>query len=205
MAISPQNNLIHAENTPPIGLDGRGLPGFEYPEIRLWCLFWQSVKWGGPSMGVMSENDIQRTRTTTLTSPKRPSEGRAWQGRQIPMCARGWCNFYLGLIGVGSSTEPCRNAWSLHPPHHQKAPNVCAFVYKRRIHLLYTNASSFLMSCIFLVVCPTRMRGLYASQACEKASRVPLEKMVRLHAHWAYHGVCKICGASSGASATNWL
>ena len=47
MAISPQNNLIHAENTPHIGLDGRGL-GFEHPEIRLWCLFWQSVKWGAP-------------------------------------------------------------------------------------------------------------------------------------------------------------
>ena len=47
MAISPKKKLIHAENTPPIGLDGRGL-GFEHPEIRLWCLFWQSVKWGGP-------------------------------------------------------------------------------------------------------------------------------------------------------------
>ena len=108
MAFSPQNNFTRAENTPPIGLDGRGL-GFEHPEIRLWCLFWQSVKWGAPSMWVMSENDIQRIRTT-LTSPKHPSERGPCNWRQIPMCARGLYNFYLGLIGAGSSTVRCRNA-----------------------------------------------------------------------------------------------
>ena len=45
--VTAKPDLDNAENTPHIGLDGRGL-GFEHPEIRLWCLFWQSVKWGGP-------------------------------------------------------------------------------------------------------------------------------------------------------------
>ena len=71
MAISPQNNLIHAENTPHIGLDGRGL-GFEHPENTFMVLV-LAVSEVGSAVWVMSENDIQRTRTT-LTSPKHPSE-----------------------------------------------------------------------------------------------------------------------------------
>jgi len=63
----------------------------------------------GRAMWVMSENDIQRTRTS-LTSPNRPNSGGPCGWRQILGNARGLCNFYLGLIGVGSSTEPCRNA-----------------------------------------------------------------------------------------------
>ena len=105
MAISPQNNLIHAENTPHIGLDGRGL-GFEHPEIRLWCLFWQSVKWGAPcgSCPKMTFNGLE------------PPSHR--QNAQVKLArvmgARYGCVledgiiFYLGLIGVGSSTVRCR-------------------------------------------------------------------------------------------------
>ena len=38
------------------------------------------------------------------------------------MCARGWYNFYLGLIGVGSSTVRCRCACRLDLPGLRGSP-----------------------------------------------------------------------------------
>ena len=62
---------------------------------------------------------------------------------------------------------------------HQSATNVCAFAYVRRIRVVYTKGTTFSKGSLTFLV--------YARHVCMGCMRkVPLKKVVDLHAHWVY-------------------